>query len=93
MRDTKYIKSINGEVSVIGMGTWGIGGGYWSPDYNGDDDWVKVLRRGIELGITLIDTAEMYGGGHSEEVVGKAIRGFPREELFVVSKVWPNHAR
>lgn len=93
MRDTKYIKSINGEVSVIGMGTWGIGGGYWSPDYNGDYDWVKVLRRGIELGITLIDTAEMYGGGHSEEVVGKAIRGFPREELFVVSKVWPNHAR
>ncbi|MFP3237206.1 MAG: aldo/keto reductase, partial [Vulcanisaeta sp.] len=40
MRDTKYIKSINGKVSAIGMGTWGIGGGYWSPDYSGDDEWV-----------------------------------------------------
>jgi Aldo/keto reductases, related to diketogulonate reductase len=93
MRDTKYIKSINGKVSAIGMGTWGIGGGYWSPDYSGDDEWVRVLREGIGLGMTLIDTAEMYGGGHTEEIVGRSIKGFPREELFIVSKVWPNHAR
>jgi len=92
-KDTKYIRSINGKVSVIGMGTWGIGGGYWSPDYSGDDEWVRVLREGIGLGMTLIDTAEMYGGGHTEEIVGRSIRGFPREELFIVSKVWPNHAR
>ncbi len=44
-------------------------------------------------GVTLIDTAEMYGGGHAEELVGRAIKGFPREELFIVTKVWPNHAR
>ena len=93
MRDTKYIKSINGKVSAIGMGTWGIGGGYWSPDYSGDDEWVRMLREGIGLGMTLIDTAEMYGGGHTEEIVGRSIKGFPREELFIVSKVWPNHAR
>jgi Aldo/keto reductases, related to diketogulonate reductase len=93
MRDTKYIKSINGKVSAIGMGTWGIGGGYWSPDYSGDDEWVRVLREGIGLGMTLIDTAEMYGGGHTEEIVGRSIKEFPREELFIVSKVWPNHAR
>jgi diketogulonate reductase-like aldo/keto reductase len=93
MRDTKYIRSINDEVPVIGMGTWGIGGGFWSPDYSNDDYWVRVLRKGVELGMTLIDTAEMYGGGHAEEIVGRAIRGFPREELFIVSKVWPNHAR
>ncbi|MFP3173820.1 MAG: aldo/keto reductase [Vulcanisaeta sp.] len=93
MRDTKYIKSINGKVSAIGMGTWGIGGGYWSPDYSRDDEWVRVLREGIGLGMTLIDTAEMYGGGHTEEIVGRSIKGFPREELFIVSKVWPNHAR
>lgn len=92
-KDTKYIKSINGKVSVIGMGTWGMGGGFWSPDYSNDEGWVKALRRGIELGMTLIDTAEMYGGGHAEELVGKAIKGFPREELFIVTKVWPNHAR
>ncbi len=93
-KDTKYIKSINGKVSVIGMGTWGMGGGFWSPDYSNDEGWVKTLRSGIELGMTLIDTAEMYGGGHAEELVGKAIRGgFSREELFIVTKVWPNHAR
>ncbi len=92
-RDTKYIKSISGRVSVIGMGTWGMGGGFWSPNYSNDEDWVRALRRGIELGMTLIDTAEMYGGGHAEELVGRAIRGFPREELFIVTKVWPNHAR
>ncbi|PVU71755.1 aldo/keto reductase [Vulcanisaeta sp. SCGC AB-777_J10] len=92
-KDTKYIRSINGKVSVIGMGTWGIGGGYWSPDNSRDDEWVRVLREGIELGMTLIDTAEMYGGGHAEEIVGRAIKGFSREELFIVTKVWPNHAR
>ncbi|MGC9153613.1 MAG: aldo/keto reductase [Vulcanisaeta sp.] len=92
-RDTKYIKSIGRSVSVIGMGTWGMGGGFWSPDYSNDNNWVAALRRGIELGMTLIDTAEMYGGGHSEELVGRAIKGFPRDELFIVTKVWPNHAR
>ncbi|WP_069808408.1 aldo/keto reductase [Vulcanisaeta thermophila] len=80
-------------VSVIGMGTWGIGGGYWTPDYSNDNGWVEALRKGVELGMTLIDTAEMYGGGHAEELVGRAIRGFPRDELFIVTKVWPNHAR
>ncbi|MFB6470566.1 MAG: aldo/keto reductase [Vulcanisaeta sp. AZ3] len=92
-RDTKYIKSIGRSVSVIGMGTWGIGGGFWSRDDSMDSDWVRTLRRGIELGMTLIDTAEMYGNGHAEELIGEAIRGFPRDELFIITKVWPNHAR
>lgn len=74
------------------MGTWGIGGGYWVPDYSMDREWVEALRKGIELGMTLIDTAEMYGGGHAEEIVGMAIRGFKRDELFIVSKVWPSNA-
>ncbi|MCI4436502.1 MAG: aldo/keto reductase, partial [Ignisphaera sp.] len=74
------------------MGTWGIGGGYWTPDYSKDSEWVRVLRLGIELGMTLIDTAEMYGGGHSEEVVGRAVKGFNRDEVFIVTKVWPTNA-
>jgi diketogulonate reductase-like aldo/keto reductase len=74
------------------MGTWGIGGGYWTPDYSKDSEWVRVLRLGIELGMTLIDTAEMYGGGHSEEIVGRAIKGFNRDEVFIVTKVWPTNA-
>ncbi len=51
-----------------------------------------ALRRGIELGLTHIDTAEMYGAGRSEELVAKAIRGVAREKLFIVSKVLPQNA-
>jgi len=74
------------------MGTWRIGGGFLSPDYSMDREWIAVLRRGLELGMTLIDTAEVYGGGHAEELVGEAIKGFPRDEIFIVSKVWPDNA-
>ncbi|WP_055430376.1 aldo/keto reductase, partial [Thermococcus thioreducens] len=77
-------------VTAVGMGTWGIGGKE-SPDHSRDRESVEALKYGIELGINLIDTAEFYGKGHSEELVGKAIQGFEREELFIVSKVWPTH--
>ena len=50
------------------------------------------MRRGLELGMTHIDTAEMYGDGRSEEIVGEAIVGFERERLFLVSKVLPSNA-
>ncbi|WP_297439141.1 aldo/keto reductase [Thermococcus sp.] len=72
------------------MGTWGIGG-YERPDYSYDRESVEALRYGLELGINLIDTAEFYGAGHSEELVGEAIRGFERGEIFIISKVWPSH--
>jgi len=78
-------------VSAIGMGTWGIGG-FSTPDYKYDEMAIRALRRGIELGITLIDTAEMYGGGHSEEVVGMAIKGL-REKVFIATKVWYTNLR
>ncbi len=66
------------EVAVVGQGTWPI------PD-------VAALRRGIELGMTHIDTAEMYGNGRSEELVGEAIAGFRRDDLFLVSKFLPEN--
>lgn len=66
-------------VSVIGQGTWPV------PDR-------EALRRGIALGLTHIDTAEMYGSGRAEEIVGEAIRDVPRESLFLVSKVLPQNA-
>ena len=80
----------DGKVTSIDMGTWGIGG-YETPDYSRDKESVDVLRYGLGLGINLIDTAEFYGAGHSEELVGKAIEGFDREEIFIISKVWPSH--
>jgi len=88
MKDLKVIG--DDKVTSIGLGTWGIGG-YESPDYSRDEESVEVLKHGLELGINLIDTAEFYGAGHSEELVGKAIEGFEREELFIISKVWPSH--
>lgn len=80
------------KIPTIGMGTWEIGGGL-SPDYSSDKEGIKSLRKGIELGMTLIDTAEMYGKGHSEEIVAEAIKIFPREEIFIVTKVLPENLR
>jgi diketogulonate reductase-like aldo/keto reductase len=74
-------------IPVLGQGTWGIGG-FMSPDYSKDEAGVEAIRTAIELGYTHIDTAEMYGRGHTEELVGQAIRDFNREDLFICSKVW-----
>lgn len=71
----------------LGQGTWRMGE---RPARWGDE--VTALRAGIEAGITLIDTAEMYGEGRAETLAGEAIRGFPRETLTIVSKVYPHNA-
>lgn len=71
---------------VIGQGTWRFGA-----DRNKRTAEVDALRLGIELGMTLIDTAEVYSGGESETIVGDAIRGV-RDKVFLVTKVWPVHA-
>ena len=72
------------EVPVIGQGTWYIE----SADRRSA---IAALRRGLDLGLTHIDTAEMYGSGAAEEVVAEAIAG-RREEVFLVSKVLPQNA-
>jgi diketogulonate reductase-like aldo/keto reductase len=74
------------EMPRLGMGTWHMG------ESAGDRAAeVAALRQGLELGLTLIDTAEMYGDGGAEAVVGEAIRG-RREGLYIVSKFYPHHA-
>lgn len=74
-------------VPVIGQGTWDI------PETGARrDEAIRALRRGIELGMTHIDTAEMYGSGRAEEIVREAIHGVPRESLFITSKVLPSNA-
>ena len=70
---------------ALGMGTWRFG------ERRGDRAReVAALRRGLDLGLTLIDTAEMYADGGSENVVGEAIAG-RRDQVFLVSKVLPLH--
>jgi diketogulonate reductase-like aldo/keto reductase len=71
------------QVVVIGQGTWNM------EQERGNA--VAALRRGIELGMTHIDTAEMYGSGRVEEIVGEAIKG-RREGLYLISKVLPENA-
>src|SRR6266478_6167345 len=73
-------------VPVLGQGTWRMG-----ESKRVHPDEVAALRLGIELGMTLIDTAEMYGEGGAEKVVADAIDG-RRERVFVVTKVYPHHA-
>jgi len=88
--DLKELGRSGMKVPAVGMGTWGVGG-YFSGDSTCDDEAVLALRRGIELGMCLIDTAEMYGAGHAEEIVGEAIKPFAREKVFIVSKVLPEN--
>ncbi len=90
--ELKELNKTGVKIPAIGIGTWGIGG-YLTPDYSKDEEAVKALKKGIELGMYLIDTAEMYGGGHCEEIVGEAIKYFPREEVFIVTKVLPENLR
>jgi len=80
------------DIPVLGLGTWEIGGGM-SSDTSKDDESVAAVRGAIELGYTHIDTAEMYGAGHSEKLIGIAIKDFNRDSLFITTKVLPEHLR
>jgi aryl-alcohol dehydrogenase-like predicted oxidoreductase len=80
------------QVSALGLGCWAIGGP-WT--FNGrpagwgevdDDESIGAIRRGLELGVTLFDTADVYGCGHSERVLGRALAG-RRDDVVIVTKV------
>lgn len=73
-------------VPALGLGTWRFG-----EDARHHDEEVAAVRAAIDLGMTVIDTAEMYGDGASERLVGEAITG-RRDDVFLVSKVLPDHA-
>ena len=76
-------------LSVVGLGTWQFGSPEWG--YGKDfeqNEALRITERALDLGINLIDTAEIYGFGRSERAVGKAIRG-RREQAFIASKVFP----
>jgi diketogulonate reductase-like aldo/keto reductase len=75
-----------GDIPRLGLGTWHMG-----EDRRWHDEEVAALKLGLDLGVTLVDTAEMYGSGGAEEVVRDAIAG-RRDEVFLVSKVMPSNA-
>jgi len=83
------------EISVIGLGTWAMGGADWSYGWGpqNDEDSINTIRRALDLGINWIDTAPVYGLGHAEEIVGKAIKGY-RYRVFLATKcglVWDSN--
>lgn len=82
--EKRLFGSTDRQVAVIGQGTWLI------EDVDAPRA-IAALRRGLELGLTHIDTAEMYGSGTAETLIGEAIAG-RRDEVFLVSKVLPTHA-
>lgn len=84
MRTVKFPSG--NEMPVFGLGTWRMG-----EQANAHQAEIDAIRYALDLGITLIDTAEMYGDGGAEEIIAEAIRG-RRKELFIVSKVYPHNA-
>jgi diketogulonate reductase-like aldo/keto reductase len=82
--DRKPLGRSGESVSAIGLGTWGI---------RDEARAFEALVYGVELGLDLIDTAEMYGGGRAEELVGRVIREVGRDRVFVVTKLYPHRFR
>jgi len=82
------------KIPKIGFGTWRIGGESL-PDPASDSKSLAALRSALELGYTHFDTAEIYAGGHTEELLGRVIQelGVNRKSLFIASKVWQNHLK
>ncbi len=76
------------QLPVMGLGTWAMGGRN-RPDPSQDERALRAIRAALEIGYTHIDTAEMYANGHTEELVGQAIRDFDRSRLFLTTKVRP----
>lgn len=73
------------EASVLSLGCWAIGGGEWWGN-NDDQMSIDTICRAVQLGVNWIDTARVYGFGHSEEVVGKALKLLPRSKMILSTK-------
>jgi diketogulonate reductase-like aldo/keto reductase len=83
----RFLQWSTGEkVPVLGIGTWSMG-----ESAARADDEVRVLKLALDLGLTLIDTAEMYGAGRAEKIVGRAVSG-RRDDAFIVTKLYPHNA-
>lgn len=85
------LKTQSGQpVFPIGIGTWGIGGRR-EPEYGNEAEGAAAIRYALDQGQNFIDGAELYGGGHTDDVIGEAIKGRDRSDLYVAGKVWETH--
>lgn len=76
------------EISVVTMGGWQAGKAQWTNVH--DEDSIAAMRTAYEAGINCFDTAEGYGDGHSEEILGRAVKEF-RDKVYIATKVWPGN--
>src|SRR5919107_3169908 len=85
----RFVEAGGVRLSAIGLGTWQFGSREWGygKDY-ADEESVRIANRALDLGINLIDTAEIYGFGASERIVGRAVAG-RRDEAFLATKLFP----
>jgi aryl-alcohol dehydrogenase-like predicted oxidoreductase len=93
--ETRRLGNTDMEITPIGFGSWAIGGGDWEFAWGPQDerDAIEAIERAVDLGMNWIDTAAVYGLGHSEELVGRAIRGM-RQKPYVFTKcsmLWDDH--
>jgi aryl-alcohol dehydrogenase-like predicted oxidoreductase len=90
----RKVKKIEEKLSALGYGCWGISGpSFW--DGTTDDDSIKTIRKAVSEGINFFDVAPVYGFGHAEEVLGKAVKGM-RNDIFIATKcglVWDQQNR
>jgi aryl-alcohol dehydrogenase-like predicted oxidoreductase len=86
----RYVDVGGVRISAIGLGTWQFGAREWGyGDEYAESVAPAIVARALELGINLIDTAEMYGFGRSERIVGRAIKGHARDDVFLATKMFP----
>lgn len=83
----KYMTVKGEKLSQLGLGTWNMG-----EKAEKRDAEIEAIRCGLASGVNVIDTAEMYGEGRAESLVGEAIRDLDRSQLFLISKFYPWHA-
>ena len=80
----RILGKTNLKVSAIGFGGWAIGGNMWG--HQDDNDSVAALNKAIDLGVNFIDTALVYGNGHSEEIIGKVLKT-RKEKILKITKI------
>jgi aryl-alcohol dehydrogenase-like predicted oxidoreductase len=93
---TRQLGKTGMQITRIGLGTWAIGGGQWEFAWGPQDDResIDTIHRALDLGINWIDTAAVYGLGHSEEIVGQAIKGRERPYIFTkCSLIWDENRK
>jgi aryl-alcohol dehydrogenase-like predicted oxidoreductase len=97
MMQKKQLGNTDMQITPIGFGSWAIGGADWAYGWGAQDDGdaITAIERAVELGINWIDTAAVYGLGHSEELVGKAVGGMKQKPYIFTkcSMVWDNATR